>query len=179
MALERHPLADQVLVILKRAWPGEVEKQDLVEQSGLSPTDLRDVLDQLRRDDELDEDGDNFAWRNPEDPERTGDTPAAPPSDSEGEQPVSEGRMALPDHSQGRVQVAYLVTASFAPERGQTDGSLEAKAGKIGEQMGNVLGTAMPTLGANVLLSKVNVFDKPRTVFDADAPPVEEEPEAG
>lgn len=178
MAAERHPLTDQVLVVLKRAWPGEVEKEDLVEQSGLGPADLRDVLDQLRRDGELDEDGDNFAWRNPEDPDRTlaGSTPAPGEPDEE----PAEERMSLPDHSTGRVQVSFVVTAAFTPERGQGDDSLRTKAEKIGEQMGNVLGSAMPTLGANVAVSKVEVFDKPRTVFDADAPVVaEEEHEAG
>lgn len=179
MAAERHPLTDQVLVVLKRAWPGEVEKEDLVEQSGLSPTDLRDVLDQLRRDNELDEDGDNFAWRNPEDPDRTlaGASPA--PGESGEDEEAAEERMALPDHSNGRVQVSFVVTAAFTPERGQGDDSLRVKAEKIAEQMGNVLGTAMPTLGANVAVSKVEVFDKPRTVFDAEAPATEEDPEAG
>jgi hypothetical protein len=175
VAVERHPLTDQVLVVLKRAWPGEVEKDDLIEQSGLSPTDLRDVLDQLRRDNELDENGENFAWRNPDDPERTGDPLPVEPGEIE-EEP-DESRLTLPDHTTGQVQVAFVVTASFAPERGQTDDSLRAKAGKIAEQMGNVLGTAMPTLGANAVVSKVQVFDKPRVVFDADTPAAEEEPD--
>jgi hypothetical protein len=171
MALERHPLADQVLVILKRAWPGEVEKEDLIEQSGLSPTDLRDVLDDLRRAQELDEKGDNFAWLNPEDPDRTGVVTPAPGED---EQPDDEAnladRMQLPDHTGRHVQVAFHVEGSFAPSRGQSDDGLTAKAAKIAEEIGNILGTALPALGANVTVSKVQVYDSPRVVFDVEAP---------
>lgn len=172
---ERHPLTDQVLVVLKRAWPAEVEKQDLIEQSGLSPTDLRDVLDQLRRDEELDEEGDNFAWINPEDPERTGVVPGAAPGEDEEEEDDLAARTTLPDHAGRHVQVSFNVDASFAPGRGQSDEGLTKQAARIATEIGNVLGREMPTLGANVTVAKVQVFDSPRIVFDAEAPASEEE----
>lgn len=179
MAAERHPLADQLLVLLKRAWPGEVEKNDLVEQSGLAPNDLRDALDQLRRDGELDESGDNYAWRNPDDPEREGRWEPAPGGDESPEEEASlEHRLSLPDHTGRHVQVAFTITGSFAPSRGQSDDGMTGKAAKIAEEIGNILGQVLPSLGANVTVSKVQVYDSPRVVFDAEAALPEEEEES-
>lgn len=176
MAAERHPLTDQVLVVLKRAWPAEVEKDDLIEQAGLSMNDLGQVLEQLRRDGELDESGEQYAWRNPDDPERTGTTvtPGAEEEPDAGDEDLAS-RMQLPDHTGRHVQVSFVVDGSFAPARGSTDQAITNKAAKIAEEIGNLLGKALPTLGANVTISKVQVYDKPRVVFDAEG--AEEEPD--
>ncbi|HEV2790203.1 MAG TPA: hypothetical protein VGV69_02760 [Solirubrobacterales bacterium] len=181
MAEERHPLSDQVLVILKRAWPGEVEKEDLIEQSGLGPQDLDEVMGDIRRHGEVDESGEHFAWRNPEAPHRelaaSGQT-EQPAADERAEgDALPDERLDLPDHALGRVQVQYLVTGSFAPGRNPNDEGLKARSAKIGEEIGNVLGQAMPGLGANVAPLKAYVFDKPRVLFDATDPSPEEESE--
>lgn len=165
---ERHELADQVLVILKRAWPAEVEKEDLIEQAGLPPDDLRGALDSLREANELDESGSHFAWLNPDDPERTGDGPAPTPDPDEPEANAAPSRTELPDHSGRTVRVTLELVGSFAPGRGQTDEAMVSQAQKVAEEVGNVLGRAIPALGANVGVKRVDVYDSPRPVFDAD-----------
>ena len=161
-------LADQVLVILKRAWPGEVQKDDLVEQAGMSPGDLSRCLAYLESEGELDLTAEEYRWNNPEDGD--GGREALTESEDEGEEePIPASRLDLPDHSGRTARVTLELTGSFTPARGQSDEGNLRQAQYIAEKVGNVLGQMMPGLGANLEVRKLEVFDSPRVLFDAEA----------
>lgn len=163
----RPELADQVAVILQRAHPNELSKEELVEQAGLSTTDLRTCLDALRQGGELDESGDGYRWVDPAG-ELTGggDEELVPDKAADGEQPLAT---ELVDDSGRTNRFVLEVTGNFKPARGATDEANVRQAAAIAEEIQNVLGTALPAIGTIVLVKRLEAYDKPRVVYDAEA----------
>lgn len=166
----RHELADQVAVLLQRAYPSEVTKEDLIEQSGLSQKDLKGALDSLTEEGELDMLAEHYRWR---DPSGEDNPPPATeePASTDGEEEPAPLRTALimPTGRSGRI--IFEVTASF-PVGEETDDEQSAElAQEYLGQIQNILGTALPDLGAVVGIRRLEIFDEPRVIFEAGGAP--------
>ena len=158
---ERHELADQVAVLLQRAYPGELTKDELIDQSGLAQKELRAVLDSLSAEGELDPFAENFRWRDPSGEDRP------PPAEDEAAEEHAEPalRTELVEASGQTNRLVLTVVGSFG--HAGDDRDTEARAQALLEEVQNLLGTALPDFGAVVAIRRLEVFDRPRVLFDA------------
>lgn len=159
--MARHELADQVTVLLQRVYPGELSKEELETQSGLGNKDLRAALDSLSEEGELDPLADGYRWRDP-----TGAEHPPPDTPAEEEQAPDAPLATTLDPGGDVGRIILGVALNFSPAG---DDEATAKvAGELAEQVQNVLGTALPDLGALVRVRRLEVYDKPRVLFDVE-----------
>lgn len=162
--MARHELADQVVVLLQRAHPGELTKEDLESQSGLGSKELRAVLDSLSEEGELDLLAENYRWRDPS----GGDAPPPDESEPESDAPEDDAPLAADfTVASGRARLVLEVAGSFEPAQ-DDDADAARQAQAIAEQVQNLLGTALAPFGGTVKVRRLEVFDKPRVIFDAE-----------
>jgi hypothetical protein len=155
---DRHELADQVAVLLQRAHPGELTKEELEEQSGLSNKELRQVLDSLSAEGELDPVAENFRWRDPSGEDKP------PPERAEDEDHPAPLPTELPTGAPTDRIVLSVTTSVPHPPEGDDESTMN-QALQLAEQVQNLLGTT--GLGATVTVQRLEVYDKPRVLFDA------------
>lgn len=162
--MARHELADQVAVLLQRAHPGELEKEDLEKESGLGSKDLRAALDSLSEEGELDPIAEHYKWRDPTGQDRP---PGEPDTPDEADRPEEDTPLATSlEGADDRGRIILQVVANFPPAG--DDEATVGEAQKIAEQVQNVLGTTLADLGSVVTVKRLEVFDEPRVLFDAN-----------
>lgn len=159
--MARHELADQVAVILKRAYPGELDKEELEKQSGLPNADLRKALDSLSEEGELDQLAEGFRWRDPSGEE----VPPPESAPSADEPPTPPLRSELVEPGGPTARVILEVSAAFSPE-GLSDDEIASRTQAIATEMQNTLGTALPHLGCLVAVERLEVYDEPRVLYN-------------
>lgn len=170
--------AEQISMILRRAAPDQLEKAELLDQSGLQVDEFRVGVAELESAGLLDEAADHYGWRPP------GSGPTAPPPDSdEAEEadaaprvrdvePIANAPATGPTY-----RADYRVVVQFAATRGEgRDEAALKRATTIGERLAEFSGGA-------VEMDALDAFDAPRRVFggadESDAAPgVEAPPEA-
>lgn len=164
--MARHELADHVSTILQRAYPGEVEKEDLEQQTGLGSKDLRAALDSLSEEGELDPIAEHYRWRDPtgqDNPPPDAEPDDAAESPAEDPAPLRTGF----DDASAQNRLVLGVAINF-PNSDDDEVAVEA-ARTITERVQNVLNTGpMADLGAIVTIRRLEVYDKPRVLFDAE-----------
>lgn len=162
-------LADEIILILQRAYPGEVEKAELLDQSGLSDSDLRGVLDYLAQEGQLDPDADEFKWRDPSGagsapPE---DFPAEEDEEAEdelAEQPTVEATTPATDGSLlARMTLGVIVNFSRSP--GESDDALNRKALQVSKKVEEAIRSDLPRLGVSVQVDRLEAWGAPRVIF--------------
>lgn len=161
------PFADEVLVILQRAHPAEVEKEELLDQCGSSVDELREALDFLKEQGELDPEADEYRWL---DPDATAKPPPAAAPEAEADEAEKESSVAGPAlDAHARTHLAVVATFGHGPR--DSDDAAARKSQAIAEEVGNALAVALPKIGFHVEVVRVEAFDSPRVIY----PPPEEE----
>ena len=158
---ERPPAADEVELLLQRAAPGEVEKEELISETGLPNDELREAIDWLREHGNL-EDTEN-GYRLPEG-SASGEAPADEHEPEHEPEHEEEPGPALTAH----VRSHFEVVCSFGRKPGETDDASLAKSQTIAAEIGNALSMALPKLDFHVSVLRVDAFDSPRPLFPAD-----------
>ena len=157
--------ADQIEVALKRAYPSELEKEELADVCHLNPDEMRAGLEILRNRGGLNENGEQFAWRDPADPPEAAPIPAGAvePGEDAGEEPEEEepkpaGGLADQD------AVAYKATYQLGMKFSATDAEAALQvASSLEPEVADALADALATR-VEVELSRVQAFDQPRDV---------------
>jgi hypothetical protein len=164
---ERPDLTDEVVVVLQRVHPGEMEKGELIEETGLTDSDLREVISYLEETGELDPKADGYRWNDRSEP---ADIPGlADPDNEDLEESLqpSDAQAAAGRAEQARTELTVL--ASFTKGPGMSDKALVTKAQQVATEVGNVLAAAMPQVDFHVEVSSVEAFT-PRPIWP---PPTE------
>lgn len=164
--MARHELADEVAVVLRRAFPNEVSKDELLDQ--FATDELTGALESLREDGELDDDAEEYRWRDPENPDALLATAEEAPASDDEDGPGPEFRESVAPPSDRNARLTFIVSGSFAPARGQTDDGVAKAAQTIAEEVQNTLGAAFPNLSFFAEVKRLELFDKPRVLFDAE-----------
>jgi hypothetical protein len=162
---ELHFGVDAIVTELRRAYPGELEAGELAEETGLNDSEMREALKDVKRLGQLDEDADQFKWRDP-----TGGTVgrATPAANGDGEPPESDPPDRPANVPGSGVNHRGVVTAKVpfqvpigVGERapGGAVERAEEIAKEIAEMCAERFGSAMVTL------DEIEAFDSPRTVF--------------
>jgi len=153
MAEKLSPDAEEVSIALRRAYPEEVEAAELADQTGLNNQELKAALDELRGRGALNEEGEHYAWLDPEDPERVPE-PAGGSGSGE-ETPPGEGG--------GGPAAGYRATltlvVNFSGPRGENrDQAAAASARQLETEVANALAEA-GLAGAVVDLQRLEAVD--------------------
>jgi hypothetical protein len=169
----RHELADHIATILKRAYPNEVAKDELEDQAGVSSKDLRAALDSLSEEGELDPLAEHFRWRDPSGQ----DKPPPDQPDEEDRQSATAPANTTAGGATGKLDLKVAI--GFAIDNPEDDEGVKQQAQQIIEQIKSAL-EDMPGMGVAVSAKRLEVFDRPRVLFDAaeEASVEEAEPEA-
>lgn len=170
--------ADQIEVALTRAYPHELEKGELADQTGLNAVELRGGLAVLRRTGKLNENGEGFALQ------RNGDEPARVPLPSgeaeTAEEPVPEGER--PPDPEGAVTRAaalgapgsgptfraeYRLRMAFAGARGESNEAAWDEGLSVETRIADLLAEGLG-VGVSVELTELE-----RATFEKVTPPKE------
>lgn len=164
-------LADEVVLILQRAYPGEVEKGELLDQSGLSDSDLREVLHYLAEEGQLDPDAQEFKWRDPSgaggappSEDYPAEDPDEEPGDDPGEQPTVEATTPATDGSL-LARMTLEVVVNFSRSPGESDDALNRKALQVSKKVEEAIRSDLPRLGVSVQVDRLEAWGAPRVIF--------------
>lgn len=155
--------ADQIEVALRRAYPHELEKDELADKCQLNTKELRAGLEVLRAEEKLNENGEGFAFRMPED---RADEPPAPALDPEDAEARDEETPPEPQAVRGgpSYRAGLLIEVQYAAARGDgRDSAAQADARNLRKAVEVILRDHL-TLPATVRLERLEAFDAPRPV---------------
>jgi len=162
---QRPEQLDEVLVILQRIHPGEMEAAELEEETGLDSGSLRECIRWMEEHNELDASADFYRWNDPTEPAPAKPTSSSSAADApEDEEPEAADREEAPaDIGPGaHVQAGLLVTATFARGVGESDKGAARKVQAICEEVQAALETALPKLNTTVKVESVDAYDSRR-----------------
>lgn len=168
--MARHEMADQVAILLQQAYPNELTKEELKEQAALPDKELRKALDSLSEEGELDMLAEEYRWRDPSGEGHPPPDPEPTPSPSE-DAPLRTDLIKPGTHTN---RIIMEVVAGIEPVDGEDDEQIMARAEQAAVQIQNVLGMALPSYGAVVVIRRLEAYDKPRVLYDAVSPQIDE-----
>lgn len=154
--------ADEILIVLTRASPGAVEKDEILAEVGMSTDEVRDGLAYLEAEGEIEE-------------TRSGafkfmEQGSAAAEAASGADRVSAALGGDDDEAPGQaldahVRSTFEVACSFRRQHGEGDDVALQKTQAISIEIGNALAAAFPRLEWHVEIAGVEAYDKPRSLW--------------
>jgi hypothetical protein len=162
----RPEAADEILIVLTRAAPGAVERDEILAEVGLGSDEIRDGLEYLEKEGEITEtQSGSFKYQ------EEGSRPAAEPHEPGDRIAAALGaNHADADEPPGpaldaHVRSTFEVVCSFRRVAGEGDEVALQKSQAISIEIGNALAMAYPRLEWHVELAGVEAYDKPRSLW--------------
>lgn len=162
---ERPEGADDIVILLQRAEPGAVDRDEVFAESGLTSDKARAAIAFLVEEGEISETKDGSLMSGDGEPEPDQDY-ETPPTDQladalarnhAGDEAAAAAAAA--DSPAGQVRTTLTVTSTFNRAAGESDQAVLQKAQVIADEVGNALGMAFPKLDWRVEVSGVDAFD--------------------
>lgn len=162
----RPEAADEILIVLTRAAPGAVERDEILAEVGLGTDQVRDGLAHLENEGEIEETA-SGAFKFVEEGAHSKPN-AGEPGDAI-ERVLGAG---LTDDQEpdgpaldAHIRSTFEVVCSFRRVSGESDDVALQKSQAIAVEIGNALAMALPRLEWHVEISGVEAYDKPRSLW--------------